>query len=132
MNTANLTGQARLILVDDNAFFLQNTSLLLSEHKWLQVVGCAAHGAGCLALVAEQKPDVVVVDLAMPGMNGFQVTQHIKAQPNPPLVIILSLYDSLEYRERGRLAGADGYVSKAMAATDLVPLLHSLLKAAGN
>ncbi|MGB9429252.1 MAG: response regulator transcription factor [Gammaproteobacteria bacterium] len=127
MNTPDPAARMRVVLADDNAFFLLSTCLLLSEHAWLQVVGSAPNGADCLALVAEHRPDVVVVDLAMPDMNGFEVAKHLTSLSDHPHVIILSQHEGPEYREGGRRVGASGYVSKAEVTTELVPLLRRLL-----
>jgi len=128
MDTPNPSGQLRVLLADDNAFFMDSIRQLLSRHAWLQVVGVASHGAECLALVAEQQPDVVVVDLAMPDINGFEVIKLINSLPDHPRVIIMSLYDEPEYREGGRHLGVHGYVSKAAVTTELIPLLQGLFQ----
>lgn len=116
----------RLLLTDDNPLFLASTATLLAGAQWIEMVGQVANGTECLRLASQHAPDVVVLDLAMPDMNGFEVTKRLKALPAPPRVVILSLYDEPEYRQRARQSGADGYVAKAAAITELLPLLHSL------
>ncbi len=128
MNMPNPNGQLRVLLADDNGIFMDSVRHLLSGHDWLQVVGRASHGAECLALVTEQRPDVVVVDLEMPDINGFEVTKRIRSLPDHPHVIIMSLYDEPEYREGGQHLGVYGYVSKAAVTTDLIPLLQGLFQ----
>jgi len=99
---------------------------MLSKHEWLQVVGAAANSDECLALVAKLRPDVVVLDLEIPEINGFEIAKRIKSLSSKPRIIILSLYDEPEYREGGQNLGVYGYVSKAEVSTDLIPLLQSL------
>jgi two-component system, NarL family, nitrate/nitrite response regulator NarL len=79
--------------------------------------------------VAERQPDVVLVDLDMPDMNGFDVTRRIKSMPGGPAIIIMSLYDEPEYREGGENLGIYGYLAKDAVATDLIPMLRNLLHA---
>jgi DNA-binding NarL/FixJ family response regulator len=126
MNRPDSAGPIRVVLADDNPVFRDGIRHLLSEHEWLQVVGAASHGAECIALVTEKQPDVVVVDLDMPDLNGFEVAKRIKCMPAHPPIIIVSLYNEPEYREGGENLGVYGYVAKDMVTTELVPLLQSL------
>jgi DNA-binding NarL/FixJ family response regulator len=64
------------------------------------------------------------MDISMPGMNGLETTRRLKAQADPPIVVILTLHDEAEYREALTAARADGYVLKAQMASDLLPLLQ--------
>ena len=116
----------RVILVDDNVLFLNALSQQLARKPGIQVVGSASSGDSGLRLIAELKPDVVIVDLAMPDMTGLEVTQRLKIQSQPPRVVVVSLYDEPEYRESAQLAGADAYIVKDAVSTDLMPVLSSL------
>lgn len=71
-------------------------------------------------------PNLVLMDLAMPRMNGLEATRHIKAQPSAPYVVILTLNDSSEYRLASEAVGADGFVTKSEIGTTLLPLIDSL------
>ncbi|HVC28201.1 MAG TPA: response regulator transcription factor [Gammaproteobacteria bacterium] len=116
----------RVLLVDDNAYFMECICNMLSGYKWLQIVGSASNSDECLALVSELRPDVVVLDLEIPEINGFEITKRIKLLSAKSRIIILSLYDEPEYREGGQNLGIYGYVSKAEASTNLIPLLQCL------
>ncbi|MGA9852092.1 MAG: response regulator transcription factor [Gammaproteobacteria bacterium] len=118
----------RVILVDDNELFLEKLTEQLARKRGVEVVARATNGADGIRLATELKPDVVVVDLAMPGMNGLEVAQLLKDQPHPPRVVVLSLYDEPEYREHAQRAGVDAYLAKSDAHADLVPLLCALCK----
>ena len=72
-------------------------------------------------------PNLVLMDLAMNGMSGLEATRHLKAQPDPPWVIILTLHDNLEYRAAAERARADGFVAKSEFGDELLPLIHHLL-----
>jgi len=116
----------RVVLVDDNEVFLNTLSEQLSRKPEIQVVGCTNSGDNALQLIEELKPDVVIVDLAMPDVSGLEVAQRLKSRLHPPRVVVLSLYDEPEYRESAQLVGVDAYVVKDAAHTDLMPVLFGL------
>jgi DNA-binding NarL/FixJ family response regulator len=116
----------RLLLVDDNAEFLRVAADFLSTDPWVDVVGQARSGRDALRSVVHLDPDLVIMDLAMSGMDGFEATRHIKSQPDAPYVIILTLYGSAEYRVMAQESGADGYVVKSELGDQLLPLIHEL------
>ena len=116
----------RILLVDDSAEFLESAARLLMLHQDLAIVGRAASGSSALEQVAALSPDLVLMDLAMPGMNGLEATRQIKAQPAAPCVVIMTLYDVAEYRAAARAALADGFIAKSSIRSQLLPLLASL------
>ncbi len=116
----------RVLLVDDSSAFLDSASRFLSIDPQVGVVGCAMSGSEALERIDELHPDLVLMDLAMPGMNGLEATERIKAQPGGPLVVILTLHDSPEYRAAADTARADGFVTKSQLAVHLLPLIHRL------
>ena len=116
----------RVLLVDDNAEFLQSAARFLSVDPRIVIVGCARSGREALDQVALLHPDLVLMDMAMPGMNGLKATRRIKAQPDAPHVIILTLYDNAEYRTAAEAMGADGFVPKWEFGTKLLSLIHTL------
>jgi DNA-binding NarL/FixJ family response regulator len=77
------------------------------------------------------QPDLVLMDMVMPGMNGIEATRRIKALKQPPRVVILSLHDNSEYRTAASAMGSDGYISKAEFTERLVPFLRTLFPAGG-
>lgn len=116
----------RLLLVDDNAEFLRVAADFLSTDPWVDVVGQARSGRDALRRVVHLDPDLVIMDLAMSGMDGLEATRRIKSQPDAPHVIILTLYDSTEYRVMAQESGADGFVAKSELGERLLPLIHEL------
>ena len=88
----------------------------------------AENGRDGLRLL-EQTPeiDVVLMDVAMPGMNGFEATRQIKSRPNPPRIVMLTSHDIAHYRTAAEDAGADNFVNKADFGTELLPLIDNVL-----
>ena len=119
----------RILLVDDHAGFINAAMRHLRKLEWVDVVGSANNGIQAIAQCEALRPDVVLMDLAMPEMGGLQATLLIKAQDNPPFVVIASHFDDSEHREHAARAGADAFVSKLSYIHDVVPLLEALASA---
>src|SRR5262249_56452557 len=79
----------------------------------VEVVGRALDGYQAMEEVARLSPDLVLMDIAMPGLSGLEVTRRLKTWTSGPLVVLLTLYDTPEYRAAAVAVGADGFVSKA-------------------
>lgn len=116
----------RILLVDDSPGFLRALSRFLSSDPEIQVVDLAYSAQDALEKIHLSQVDLVVMDIAMPGTNGLAATRCIKAQPNAPLVLILTLYDSEEYRAEADLVQADGFVSKLASDPELLYLIYEL------
>jgi two-component system invasion response regulator UvrY len=117
----------RIVLVDDSPRFLRLLERALAAEPRLRVVGRARSGAEALAQVARLQPDLVLMDLALPGMNGIEATRRLKAQGGAPQVILVTLYDTPQHRAAAEAAGVDHYLCKATLHTDFWPLLNELL-----
>ena len=115
----------RVILVDDNPDFLKAALNFLTEQD-LEVSGIALSTPDLLEEVARRKPDLVLMDIATPDMNGLKATRLLKMQADPPLVILTSLADDPPYIAAARAAGADGFVSKNEFSVQLLPLIDTL------
>jgi two-component system invasion response regulator UvrY len=102
----------RTVLVDDNQAFLALSKHLLAPIESVEVIGFGYDGFDAVRLAEELHPDLIIMDLVMPGMGGLQATRLIKAQHQPPLIVIASYYDDAEHREHAAAAGADGFVGK--------------------
>lgn len=118
----------RILLVDDSQEFLDSIANLLSLHPSLQVIGSAQSACAGLEQVEQLQPDLVLMDLAMPGMNGIEATRWLKARAVSCKVVILTLHDHTEYREAAKAAGADGFISKSEIATQIRPLIQALFQ----
>lgn len=119
-------GSISILLVDDNPQFLEAAGHFLEKDPCLTIVGYALSGESALDQISQTRPALVLLDLAMPGMNGLEVTRRLKSQPNSPRVIILSLHDHDEYRLAAQAAEADGFVIKSEFGVQLLPTIHHL------
>lgn len=116
----------RIILVDDSKDFLDVAEKFISADPDIEIAGRATSGSEAIAMAEKLKPDLVLMDIAMPGMNGLEATRIIKKTENPPKVIMLTLYDNPEYRSVADAVKADGYIGKSDFAVQLLPLIHKL------
>ncbi|MFN2292357.1 MAG: response regulator transcription factor [Anaerolineae bacterium] len=116
----------QVLLVDDNPDFVQVAAEFLAADPDIEITGVATSGERALELADSYHPDLVIMDLAMPGMGGLEATRQLKARPNPPAVIILSLYSDEAYLEQARRAGADEEVSKSDLGVALLPLIRQM------
>ncbi len=115
--------KCRVLLADDHTIVRQGLRALLDADPQFEVVGEAADGRDAVQAVAELGPDAVVMDIAMPGLNGVEATRQIRARPGAPRVIILSMYADVEHVVHALQAGAVGYVRKQDADTELMQAL---------
>ena len=110
----------RVLLVDDTPEILRDLRQLLELTDDLDIVGEAANGAEAVRLATDLAPDVVIMDLEMPGMDGYEATRRLKNQANSVRVIILSIHAGPDERRRARAAGADRFVVKGESYEVLV------------
>ncbi len=115
-----------LLLVDDNKAFLQSAVNFLNSHTQFKIVGMALTGEEGLEKFYELKPDILLLDLSMPGIGGLQVTRMLKSQNVSGKIIVVTLYDTPEYSYLAKTAGADGFLPKSDFGTKLVPLINNL------
>jgi len=116
----------RILLVDDNKEFLDVAERFLSADPQIEIVGRVFSGEAGIEAVNRLKPDLVLMDIAMPGMSGLDAIRKIKEQPDPPMVVVLTLYDNPEYRTVAKEIRADGFLSKSEFGTRLLPLIDEL------
>jgi DNA-binding NarL/FixJ family response regulator len=121
-----LEANIRLLLVDDRPLFLELEATFFIAHPRIVIVGRASSGIEAVDQTARLYPDLVLMDLSMPGMNGLEATSRIKKQPNPPRIIILTMHDLPAYRDISRVAGADGFVTKADFGLPLLRMIDEL------
>jgi CheY-like chemotaxis protein len=120
------TRPIRAVVVDDSPFILKLLSTLLEEQNNVQLVGTAMDGRHAVRRVTEEAPDLVLMDLQLPGLNGLEATRQIKAHPQPPAVIIVTADDTPAYRAAARDAGADAFVGKQQLFTHLRSAINKL------
>jgi two-component system response regulator NreC len=116
----------RVLLADDHAVFREGVRLLLETRGEFEVVGEAATGNEAVDLVRSLRPDVVLMDIGMPGMNGLEATHLIRTESPASRVLILTMHGTDEYFFNALDAGASGYVLKEAASSDLVSAIESV------
>ncbi len=109
----------RILLTDDHAVVRIGLRTILTEDPRLQIVGEAPSGAECLKLVASLRPDLVLLDLRLPDIPGFEVCRRLKALPTPPAVLVLTSFADDQLVLEAISAGADGYLLKDFEQTEL-------------
>jgi len=119
----------RVLLVDDDPLVRAGLRMLLSSDE-LVVVGEAADGAEAARQVQALDPDVVLMDIRMPGVDGLTATETIRSRPNAPQVIVLTTFDADEHVLRALRAGAAGFLLKDTPPVDIVTAVHRV--AAGD
>lgn len=113
-----------VLLVDDHEGFINAAIRHLRKLDWLDIVGRAGNGLEAIERSESLRPDVVLMDLAMPEMGGLQATRLIKTQDQPPFIVIASHFDDAEHREHASRAGADEFVSKLSYIQEVLPILE--------
>lgn len=109
----------RVMIADDHAVVRQGIRNVLEQVEGLEVVGEAGDGDKALELARELRPDVVLLDVTMPGRTGLEVTRELRADELDAGVLILSMHDDPEYVLQAVRAGADGYVLKDVTPAEL-------------
>ncbi len=115
-----------VFLADDHAVVRDGLRLILDAQPGITVVGDAADGRGAVRQVVELKPDIVVMDIAMPEMNGIEATAQMRQVCPSVRVVILSMYASPEYVIQALKAGANGYVLKESAGKEVVSAVRNV------
>lgn len=116
-----------IILAEDHHIVLQGLRVLLETEPDFQIVGEAVDGLQAVELVEQMQPDVVIVDLMMPGLNGLEVTRLVRQRSTRTKIIILSMHDNEAYVVEALSSGAVGYVLKKSSAADLVKAVREVM-----
>jgi DNA-binding NarL/FixJ family response regulator len=119
----------RVLLVDDRRAFLDSAARFLAQERGIDVVGRVEDAADALDLATRLRPDLALVDVALPGTTGFEVARRLKGLPHPPCMIVVTLHDSPQYRALAAKV-ADGFVAKDEFGSRMVPAIHALFPAA--
>jgi pilus assembly protein CpaE len=119
----------RLLLVDDDPGFRETLRDLLEQRKEAVILAEAENGEEALRLADTLRPEVVLMDLALPRMNGLEITRHLKARWPTVAVIIITVHDEEAYRQTALAAGAEAFLVKKTLGVDLWP---TLLRIAGR
>ena len=121
----------RVMLADDHTIVRQGLKLILSANPDLQVVGEAANGREAVELAAKVKPDIVLMDVAMPELNGIEATRRMVQENSRIRVLVLSMHKEPVYIREILRAGARGYILKDAIDTELVNAVRSVARGDG-
>jgi DNA-binding NarL/FixJ family response regulator len=116
----------RVVVADDQALVRGGFRLILETQPDIEVVGEAADGREAVARTQEQRPDVVLMDIRMPGMNGLEATRRLMTTQNPPRVLILTTFDLDEYVYDALRAGASGFLLKDVRPEQLADAVRAI------
>lgn len=114
-----------VLLVDDHAVLRDGLSNIISLEEDMEVVGQASSGAEALKMIEELQPDVVLMDINMPGMSGVEAIRRIRAKDQKVAVLVLTMFDRDEYLYESIRAGATGYLLKDAPSSDVIDAIRS-------
>jgi DNA-binding NarL/FixJ family response regulator len=116
----------RVLVVDDDALVRSGLALILGGSDDIEVVAQACDGKDGVALAKQHRPDVVLMDIRMPVMDGLEATEHIQSWPSPPKVIVLTTFDADSDVTRALGAGASGFLLKDTPPADIVDAIRKV------
>jgi two-component system, NarL family, response regulator len=126
MAIAKTTGVIRILVVDDHPVVRAGLASMLSTIAGLALCGAASSGEEALELIDAEQPEVLLLDLRMPGMTGIELLKAIRAVPFPPRALVLTSYESDEEIYRAIEAGAHGYLLKSTPQAEIVAAIHAV------
>jgi len=119
--------KSSVLLADDHPIFLAGLRSLIQTADDLELIGEASTGLAALKLISERRPDVAVVDVSMPGLNGIALSRRVTAEYPSVRIVLLTLHEDRTYVDLALQAGARGYVLKGSAAEALVHAIRAVL-----
>jgi two-component system, NarL family, nitrate/nitrite response regulator NarL len=124
---AKASDRARVLIADDHRLFAEALEAILATNDQIEVVGHASNGREALDLSAALAPDVILMDISMPVMDGFEATGRIRERDPHACILMLTGSNSRTDVDRARKAGAAGYVTKDRIAAELIDVILELV-----
>ena len=119
----------RTLIVDDSPAILKLVTLILGQAGRVDLIGSATNGAQALKYVCALSPELVLMDIHMPKLNGIEATRYIKQREHPPIVILITSGDDPLTRSKAEQAGADGFIIKGEnMRNSLMAILHDIFR----
>ena len=118
--------QIRVLLVDDSDMFLKVEERWLSKDPRVQIVGRTDSGQKAVEHVTRLSPDLVLMDVTIADMDGFETARKIKAKPGAPRIVLVTIETDASLRTEAYAIKVDGFLAKAQMSTDLLPLIQTL------
>jgi len=128
MQKAKHEKKIKVLLADDHALFREGLGRILNREKDIQVVGEARHGIQALDLANRLRPDVILMDISLPGPNGIRITRKIKKRQGKVHIVMLSMYEDTAHIIESFQAGASGYVVKTHSSNELIETIRSVFR----
>lgn len=122
---AQVVAVVRVLVVDDQAIFLDAMRRVVGESSGFEVAGEASSGEESLVLASELLPDLVLMDVNLPGIDGLEATRQLRQADRPPVVLLLSTYDEDVGRDFAAESGAAAYATKSALGPDLLEKVWS-------
>lgn len=122
-----MTAKTRILLADDHPIVLGGLRNLIAMEGDFELVGECTSGPAALKLIRETKPDLAIVDISMPGLNGIVLSRQLRAEIPSVRVLVLTLHEDRAYLRQALDAGARGYILKMSASEILVPAIRAVL-----
>ena len=116
----------RILVVDDHDVVRQGVRLILNARSDWEICGEAENGSEALRMDKDLRPDIIVLDVTMPGKDGLEVAAELKSRKSPSKIVVLTMHDSRELATAVKEVGAKGYVVKSHAAQDLVTAIETV------
>ncbi len=116
----------RVLMVDDHQLFRQGLRLMLMRAPDIEIVGEARDGKEAIEMAQRLQPDIILMDIEMPGMNGIEASQRLKQMGHPARILMLTMKTGQEDVRRAAQSGADGYVVKNSGRDELIQSIRSL------
>lgn len=120
------TTPIRLVIVDDEPLVRQGLALILGSEEDLEIVGEAGDGAEALRVVRAAAPDLVCMDVRMPGIDGLRATELLLRLPEPPKVLVVTTFEHDEHVHAALLAGASGFLLKRATAEEMIRAVRTI------